>query len=319
MAQQDPKHTDTITKIKEILTQNVVLGYADIVRQEPIDNEHLFGIGSITKVFVAVVTLQLIEEGRLQLTDTVKQHLTPDIYHDIDCAETASVDQLLSHRAGIDSWEQDPTWITHGRGRDMRPAYTWKRAETLDYIRRPKLHAPAPGEYYYANTNYTLLGLIIEKVTQSTAESQIRLRILQPLGMNHTFLEGFEEASESKRRIPQVGDELIDVTGSNLSVSWLAGGMISSTTDLLKLGIAMQNGVLLTPASMANMQCFRPTTRPGEEMGCGLFRMQLPQDKGAWLGHSANVGIVNTGGGSAVTSIIRESEFMPLAAQLVQA
>ena len=63
----------------------------------------------------------------------------------------------------------------------MKSIYTWHRAEILDYIRRPKRFAPEPGTYYYANTNCTLLGLVVEKVTQATAANQTRTRILEPL------------------------------------------------------------------------------------------------------------------------------------------
>ncbi|KAK4960990.1 hypothetical protein LTR10_001479 [Elasticomyces elasticus] len=275
--------SEVVAKIDGVLRQNVTLGglsvavssttnpkpytfaagCADVVKQTPIEDDHSFGIGSITKVFVALITLQLIEEGRLHLSDTVKQHLQSHVYHDIDCAKPATIEQLLRHRAGIDSWEEDPIWIVQGRGRSIRPAYIWRREHTLEYVRRPKIFAPVPGEYYYASTNYTLLGLIIEEVTHTTAESEIRRRILDPLKMDHTFLEGFEDAKNehAPRRyhlatarfqevagvspaFSQVSSELIDVTGSNLSVSWLAGGMSSTTTDLLKLGRAMQQGLL---------------------------------------------------------------------------
>jgi len=376
MAQQELKRGEIATQITNILKENVDVGglsvavssattgspflfsagHADILRQEPMNNEHVFGIGSITKVFVAVVILQLIEEGKLSLTDTVGQHLSPAVYRGIDCAESASVEQLLSHRAGIDSWEDELSWIVHGRGREMAPAHVWNREETLDYIRRPKMHAPAPGNYDYSNTNYTLLGLIIDKVTRTTAESQIRLRILQPLKMHHTFLEGFEECENERAphryhfatsefrdtagvcpAFSQVGDELIDVTQSNLSVEWAAGGLMSTTTDLLKFGRALKNGLMFSPASTAIMQSFRPT-EPGVEMGCGLFRLSL-QDKGTWLGHSGgvlgfsaglwwkddcvlcllwNVGTMHTGTKTAVMRIIRETEFLPLVTELIQ-
>lgn len=376
MARSGEEARKIITKINKILQRKVVIGgvsaaisspvtnrsfsfsagYADIVRRDPIKNGALFGIGSITKIFVSVVILQLMEEGKLQLTDTVGQHLMAGSYRNIDCAKTATLEQLLSHRAGIDSWEDDVNWIAHGRGRDIQPAYLWNRAETLNYIRRPKLYAPNPGEYYYANTNYTLLGLIIEKVTCSSAEEQIRLRILQPLKMDQTYVEGFEKrpcetaphryhvANTQFRDIagigasfPEVGHEIINVTGSNLSVEWLAGGIISSTLDLLKFGTAMHHGTLLKPASRAIMQHFQPASH-GDEVGRGLFRLRR-RDSGDWLGHFggvlgftaglwwqtdcvvcllANVGTVHAGAYSAVPSTIHDTEFLSLAAQLAQ-
>ncbi|KAK6441682.1 Tap42 interacting protein [Oleoguttula sp. CCFEE 5521] len=318
-------------------------GYADVLHKAPVENDHQFGIGSITKTFVAVVVLQLIEEGKLRLTDNVSHHLKEYVYRDIDCMADASIKQLLSHRAGIDNWEADPVWLVNGRGRDIRPSYVWEHAETLEYIRRPKRFAPEPGNYYYADTNYTVLGLIIEEVTQTTAAAQIRRRILDPLGLHRTCLEGFEERDEKHAprryhlnttqfrdsagisdRFSIVNDELIDVTVSNLSGAWLAGGMISTAADLLKFGAAMQQNKLLTRDSVAVMQSFQPAT-PGLEMGCGLFRLQT-ETVGPWFGHFGavlgfsaglwwqddcvvclltNVGTLQTGEQSAVTTLIR--------------
>ncbi|KAK6408559.1 hypothetical protein LTR95_018414 [Oleoguttula sp. CCFEE 5521] len=329
-------------------------GYADVLQKLPFNDDHQFGIGSITKTFVAVVVLQLIEEGKLLLSDNVSHHLSEAVYRDIDCMADASIKQLLSHRAGVDNWEADPVWLVNGRGRDIRLSYIWEHAETLDYIRRPKRFAPEPGTYYYADTNYTILGLIIEAVTQSTAAAQIRRRILDPLGLHRTCVEGFEERDEKNAprryhlntaqfrdsagisdKFSLVGDGLIDVTGSNLSGAWLAGGMISTAADLLKFGAAMQQNKLLKPDSVAVMQSFQPAT-PGLEMGCGLFRLQT-ETAGPWLGHFGavlgfsaglwwqedcvvciltNVGTLQTGEQSAMTTLIRESKFLGIALDL---
>ncbi|KAK5133538.1 hypothetical protein LTR08_007675 [Meristemomyces frigidus] len=169
------------------------VGLANIAQGEAVDETHLFGIGSIIKTFVAVVVFQLVEEANPGLTDTVGQHLQANVYRDIDDAETATVEQVLSHTAGIDSWEDNPSWIVDAAKMDI--AHIWRKTEALDYIRRPKVAAPTPGTWYYANTNYTLLGLIVEKITQNTAEEEIRRRILQSLNMKQTFLEGFEDSS----------------------------------------------------------------------------------------------------------------------------
>ncbi|RAO67348.1 uncharacterized protein BHQ10_003360 [Talaromyces amestolkiae] len=173
-------------------------GQSDIVGSHPLDVRHHFGIGSITKVFVAVVILQLVEESKLALSSTVQQILDPEVFSGIENAGPASIERLLSHHAGIDSWEDEPSWIVRGRGRDIRNDHIWGKTETLDYIRRPRVTAPEPGQGYYSNTNYTLLGLIIEKVTGQPAEKEIRRRILEPLDMDQTYFEGFEEAKHPK-------------------------------------------------------------------------------------------------------------------------
>lgn len=123
MASEDTTQADYLAKIDAILQESVaagvtglsaaiisarghwtfVAGVSDLESQQPITSTHLFGVGSITKVFTAVVIFQLIEEGKLELTDTVSKLLDPEIYCDIDNAAEATVDLLLSHETGIDN------------------------------------------------------------------------------------------------------------------------------------------------------------------------------------------------------------------------
>ncbi|GIZ43501.1 hypothetical protein CKM354_000672600 [Cercospora kikuchii] len=336
-------------------------GLADIKQSKPVEATHLFGIGSITKVFVAVLVLQLVEEGKLGLQDTVQEHLHPDTYRDIDDAGPASISQLLNHTSGIDSWEDDPIWLVDARGARLQLDRIWQKTEPLDYIRRPKKTAPGPGTWSYANTNYTLLGLIVENITGNSAESEIRRRILQPLDLKLTFLDGFESCPEGGtvasryhyasqhfrntagicNAFPLVREDIMNVTGSNLSVSWMAGGMISHPLDLVKFALALNTGRLLKPSSMALMHDFVPSTLPDHEMGRGVFRQTIP-GQGAWIGHSggvlgfsaqlwwredgdcvvcvlANVGTVNAGKVDFGTSpIVQRSNFLGLAYNLVK-
>jgi len=370
-------HTDIVVKIRAILQEHVApagllaavasssrshfvtAGKADIIKDEAILGTHCFGIGSITKIFVAVVIFQLIEEEKLKLSDRVDQYLATEVLRDIDNANSATIQQLLGHTAGIDSWEDDPDWIVHGRGRLIAPAYIWSKTEPLDYIRRPRKTAPTPGNWYYANTNYTLLGLIMEKITGIPAEMEIRRRIIQPLQLHQTYLEGFEEKPQDARLpsryhlananfretagicplFPEISTDLIEVKGYNMSASWLAGGMISTAADLLKFGMALRDGKLLAPKSMAFMHQWQSAGKE-RECGHGLFRMEL-QDSGKWLGHAGgvlgfssglwwheeedcvicvlgNLGIVHTGGAVVgVKAVISSSDFPALALQLV--
>jgi D-alanyl-D-alanine carboxypeptidase len=283
-------------------------GYADIENAVPIDDSHIFGVGSITKVFISVVILQLIEEKLLTLKDAVCDHLDDAVYHGIDHAKEATIQALLSHRSGVESWEDDPKWIIDGRGKNITLSRIWGKRDTLDYIRHPT-HL-TPGTYAYANTNYTLLGLIIEKVTHKSAESEVRRRILEPLGLTSTYLEGFEQEGSGTlprryhwatqqfikvagicpefTQLRHCGQDLIDVTGSNLSVSWEAGGMISSPSDVVKFATALRDGKLLSSESLSMLQDWRPI--PNGENGLGLFRMESSSTgQGKWIGHTGGV------------------------------
>jgi D-alanyl-D-alanine carboxypeptidase len=284
-------------------------GLADMAAGRPITPAHLFGVGSITKVFVAVVVLQLAQEGRLSLTDRPADHLDAAVLRGIanasgESASQATVAQLLSHTGGVPSWEDDPAWIRRGRGHDLDPGHIWGRLEALDYIRgHPAIGAPGAG-FSYSNSGYTLLGLLIEQVTQNTAAQEIRQRILAPLKLDDTYLEGFEigrpertprryhyatqafrEAAGVAAGFAEVRPGLIDVSPSNLSVEWTAGGIISSPRELATFAIALRDGLLLNPSSLAVLRDWKPA-RPHADMGHGLFRFK--GRTGETLGHNGS-------------------------------
>jgi D-alanyl-D-alanine carboxypeptidase len=282
-----------------------VAGMADLATGEPVEPDDLFGIGSITKTFVAVVILQLSEEGLLDLDATATSILGPAI-EGIPNADVATIAQLLNHTGGVPSWEDDPLWIRDGRGASLEPDEIWGKTQTLPYIVG---HDPldAPGaRHSYANTNYTLLGMIIEEITGQEAVEEIHRRILDPLGLEDIHLEGFEPvpAEQLPRRyhwatptfreeagvnaaFADVRPDLIDASASNLSVEWTAGGMVASATDLALYVAALRDGRLLTPESMDVLLDWFPV-RDGLAVGHNVFRYDYP-DGLALVGHGGSV------------------------------
>ena len=109
-------------------------GLSNMEKKIVVSPEHIFGIGSITKVFASVVTLQLHEEKRISLDAKVGDYLDSAILKDIPNAATATIASLLSHTSGIPSWEEDPAWIRVGRGENIVPERTWGKTDTLDFI-----------------------------------------------------------------------------------------------------------------------------------------------------------------------------------------
>jgi CubicO group peptidase (beta-lactamase class C family)/acetylornithine deacetylase/succinyl-diaminopimelate desuccinylase-like protein len=283
-------------------------GYADVKAKTPLTTSTLFGVGSITKVFVTTVIMQLSQEGRLDLNRTAADILGGDVTKGIANADRATLAQLLAHTGGVASWEDDPRWIREGRGSKLKPAHVWGKTETLDYIRgagHPALNELGE-KHNYSNTNYTLLGLVIEKVTGNTAESEIRRRVLEPLGMRDTFLEGFESFDTSKlphryhwatptfeqtagiaKGFKRVRPNLIDATGSNLSVEWTAGGMVSTPSDLTRLAVALRDARIIAPASLKFMTQWQPISERAAEVGHGLFRTRTAA--GTVIGHNGSV------------------------------
>jgi len=282
-----------------------VAGLADLQTGTPVRPDMLFGIGSITKTFVAVVILQLAEEGRLNL-DVTAASLLGSAVDGIPNADVATIAQLLNHTGGVPSWEDDPVWISEGRGAALDASRIWGKAETLPYIAGHESLA-APGvAYSYANTNYTLLGMIIEQVTGEEAVDEIHRRILDPLGLADIHLEGFEpvpleqlphryhwatstfrEDAGVNAAFSEVRPDLIDASNSNLSVEWTAGGMVASARDLALYVVALRDGRLLNAESMEFMLDWFPVGE-GVQIGHNVFRYEYP-DGLVLIGHSGSV------------------------------
>lgn len=286
-------------------------GYANLETRAPAHAGYLYGIGSITKVFVASVVQQLADEGRLDLDTTPRAILGEAVTGDIPNAGTATLRQLLNHTSGVPTWEFDADWIRRGRGENLLTSRPWRKDETLDYLRHGRHAATnAPGAAYaYSNSNYTLLGLVIEKVTGHDAVQELHARVLDPLGLRDIRMEGFEPVDAA--RIPAryhfntaefrrdaglhpsfrpVAPALIDVSASNLSTEWTAGGLMATARDLAVFARALRDGAVVGPAGLRRMQDFVPThddTDPGSAVGEGLFRETL--EEGALIGEDGGV------------------------------
>lgn len=219
-------------------------------------------IGSVTKTFVAATVLQLVDEGRLTLDDPVRRHL-PELAS-ID--PTITVRQLLDHTSGLADLFNDTT----RQALEDRPAQGWTVAQVL-----ASLHAPwyAPGEgWAYANTNYLLLGLIVERVTGSALREQLEARFIGPLGLATTRMAG------------DGAGEAAPLPAAWTSIFWASGAMVSSAPDLARWGDALYAGPTLSSTSRRAMLEVN-----SHDYGLGVQRVQLPGAAG--YGHS---GLLNT-------------------------
>jgi len=263
-------------------------GYSDLLRRIPVKVNDRFCVGSITKTFVARVILQLVEEGKLDLDKTPTHYLTAKIVREIANTDKATLRQLLNHQSGIPTWEFQPDWIRKGRGDQMELGHIWGKTETLEYATNDLLAAPhTPGKRYaYSNTNYTILGLVIEAVTGNDAAAEIRRRILEPLNLKDTFLESFEDipggyvnhyhyatpyfekVAGVHRGFTEVRPYVVESTAANMSPEWTAGGIVSSASDLVRWSQSIRDGELVGEA----MQREAFTYYPPEELPRGRAR-----------------------------------------------
>jgi D-alanyl-D-alanine carboxypeptidase len=257
-------------------------GVASIELKTPLKADDRQRIYSIAKTFTAIVTLQVVDEGVLSLEDPVTKWLDDPAVARIPHVDRVTLRQLLNHTSGIYDFADDtdsPFWADAFLGPSADWTRVWTPQELLAYADGAK-HAPyfAPGEgYHYSNTNYILIGLIVERATGHTYGTELRSRILEPLALKDTFLVEGATMPDGTVDVYHVLDgRLVNLSASNVSWDWTAGGMVSTAADLTRFARAVYGGDLLSPASFADMFTFVPMDRPGLEEGMGVYRVRTP-------------------------------------------
>jgi CubicO group peptidase (beta-lactamase class C family) len=222
-------------------------GLSDRVAQTPMQPGDRFRIASVTKMYVATVVLQLVQEGTLTLDDTVERWL-PGL---VPNGQAITLRHLLSHTSGLYDYLDggfEAQYFAHN------PPRVWHPSELVRYgVSHQPYFAPGePGRWKYSNTNYIILGMIIERVTGTSLTHQLRSRIFNPLELSNTFLEDYEEIAGGFVCGYILND---DYSYASLSV-WAAGGIVSTASDVATFVRALFGGRLLSQDMLNEMLTF---------------------------------------------------------------
>lgn len=264
-------------------------GYFDRSHTTPMKENDKFIIGSITKMFTAVLVLQLVEEDKVQLGAPLIGYLPADwaeVLGKIEYGGEITVAQALSHRSGIgDVTGDEEFW------KDLLTdkAKEWTALEFLRLVQQKGEPKFKPGEGNdYCNTNYLLLGALIEGVTGQPYAVSLQRNILTRIGLKNTFLSEGTFGS-SKKGIAhgyyRIDDGYYD--GQDISANWAlsAGGIISTADDLINFFRALNAGLLFRNRETYE-QMFQ-LAGYNESYGYGLQVVNDPQ-VGLFYGHSGN-------------------------------
>ncbi|WP_416875086.1 serine hydrolase domain-containing protein [Kitasatospora sp. SC0581] len=259
-------------------------GVAELGTGEPADPEGAFRIGSATKTFVATTLLQLVGEHRLDLDDRL-ECLLPGI---VPNSTAITVRQLLDHTSGVADYTRDRAFEVD---RDWLADRRYKSYRLRDLVDLANTYPPdfAPGEgWQYSNTNYILVGMIIEKLTGHSWNDEVTRRIIRPLRLTGTWMPGDLPFIPGPHAHGYVRTDTgpADVTVLNPSMAGSAGGGISTTTDLTAFLDALLGGRLLRPAELAAM---KRTTDHGEGRTYGLGLQRLDTPCGPFWGHAGGI------------------------------
>ena len=255
-------------------------GEGNIDPVTPIEAADTFRAGSIVKPFVAVAILQLVEEGEFALDDPVPTVLPEEVVGRFVDTDRVTVRMLLNHTSGLPEYVDEEFY-----GMILaEPDRVWQVEEFLD-LAAEKPPAFAPGEgYAYSNTDYNLLGLIIEEATGESWRAVVRERIIDPLDLDNTSLPepgGASIGSGAAHGYELSNGELLDMTDLDSSMVGAAGGhaLVTTTEDLVRFVDALLAGELFDQAeTLEDMLTFVDATgAPGlVGYGLGLERYEFP-------------------------------------------
>jgi CubicO group peptidase (beta-lactamase class C family) len=210
-------------------------GMADLELGVAVEPDMVFRLGSITKQFTAVSILMLAEQGKLALQDEITKFL-PDYPTQ---GRKITVEHLLTHTSGIQSYTDLPEWLPL-----WRKDFTVK--ELIDLFKDKPMKFEPGQRWVYNNSGYILLGAIIEKVSGQTYEEFVDSRIFKPLGMKHTYYGSTERVIP--RRIPgyQAGKNgFLNAPYLSMTQPYAAGSLLSTVDDLAVWSDAVFSGKLV--------------------------------------------------------------------------
>jgi CubicO group peptidase (beta-lactamase class C family) len=236
-----------VARGNEILL-NKGYGEANVEQNIPNDPNTKFRIGSLTKQFTAALVLLLQQDGKLRIEDPVGKYLpdAPRSWGKITLSE------LLGHNSGIPEIQSDPSF----RSWAMSPH---THAEELALFKDRPLNFEPGSRNEYSNSNYLVLGAVIEKVTGADFATLLHNRILKPLGMNDSGVDNDGLVLPKRAQgYNNNNGRLVPAASESMSVPWSAGSMYSTANDLLRWERGLFGGKVLSAASLNEM------TTPGK-------------------------------------------------------
>jgi D-alanyl-D-alanine carboxypeptidase len=280
-------------------------GVADVVTGRKMRPYLRMRVGSLTKSFVAAVALQLVDEGKLSLDDTV-DHWKPGL---LPYGNQITLRMLLQHTSGV------PDYLENGSNPQIvpfinDPAYrtrTWTPRQIVALVSSQPPDFTPGATADYSDTNYIIAGMIIEAASHHTIRYEIQNRIITPLHLTYTsfpitrstlsapFSHGYSFLLDPVTHTPLPGT-LTDETAYNPSLFWATGALVSNPADINSFYQALLGGHLLSASLTAQMKQTVPVTDPnfppGIGFGLGIWSWQLPCIQ-VW-GHEGEIPGYNT-------------------------
>lgn len=268
-----------------------------------ISNSDKFFIASTTKLFVTAIILILVGEGKISLEDKILKFFAPNfldglhIYGGVDYSNNLEIHNLLAHTSGLpdyltDSMNGEKLLDKLLKGNDM----SWDFETVIKWTKSKDAHfAPnSKGKAYYSDSNFQILGKIIEKVESDSFENVCQRRILSKLEMANTYM--YKVNQDTRTKDMHYKNNILSIPKAMASF-WVDGGMVSNSSDLMKFITSFFEGKLFDRSKIESLMKWNNIFFPLQS-GIGIHRFKLPwyfdpfSQVPEFLGHSGLSGTV---------------------------
>jgi len=247
-----------------------VVGFSDVEKQQKANLNTQYRIGSISKTFTAVLVMKAVEDKKLSLDKKLS-----DFYPEIPNADKITIENLLQHRTGIHNLTNEAEYWQY----NTKPQ---TESNLVDIIKKYKSDFDPGSKYAYSNSNYILLGFILEKVYKKPYAELIKAKITKPLKLTLTEVGGKIDLSKNQAQSYQYINGKYEVSSeTDMSIPIGAGNIISTPRDLLSFILALEQGKLVKKESLEKMKGFV------DNYGYGLVKVPFNNYWG--FGHTGGI------------------------------
>lgn len=239
-------------------------------------------IGSVTKTFTGTAVLQLVDQGRIQLSDPISRYVEGVPFGDV-----ITLDMLGRMRSGLPDYTETDSFITrlYTESSTGPDAFAMTPRQLVDWaFEQPMNFAPGT-QYEYSNTNTVLLGMVVEKVTGVPLGEYLQRNVSAPLGLSQTsypsngmlpspYAHGYNQGPDG---------QIVDTTLWNPSWADAAGKIVSTAADMRSWAAALGRGILLRPETQQQRLAGGSEVVPGVDYRFAIFTAQ------GWIGHNGDI------------------------------
>ncbi|HMG09420.1 MAG TPA: serine hydrolase domain-containing protein [Mucilaginibacter sp.] len=228
-----------------------------------------YRIGSITKMFTATMIFQLIDEGRLSFETPLASY-----FPQLPNAQKITIGEMLDHRSGLHNFTSDSLYNTY-------MGSPKSEAEMTSIFARQKPDFEPNTRAAYSNTNFVLLGYIIEKLTGKTYAEELKKRVTSKIGLANTYYGTKANPAKNEAYSYNYTGQWTQIPETDMSIPGGAGAVVSTPTDLVKFINALFLDKLISPASLELMKTMKDNF--------GMAMIAIPFDDKKGYGHTGGI------------------------------